>query len=367
MGSIKNSSSNSSKKNNATTTIATKSTQGRGRSNSLPKPVVEYLKNWLWKYRDHPYPTDQEKAQMVKDTGLELTRLNNWFVNNRIRYWKPRMEALQRQKKLKQDKKEQDNTSSDDKVQGASAAFSCISNVNADVDADTHTDVVATVDPGTSAALSYTTSASPSTISPLFLQGQSTEESSDTTTPTPRFVTVSPSPSAEKQLTALTSSSSNWFEAIQKLAPEVMLPSTTAAASTASTVEEAAATTAPSAVVTTTTTHHNIVSDASTGGASTCGGLEDGSLSDTASIKSVSVVPAAPSVLRKRRSREEVKESLVSPRKKYQRKNEDLWRRTCQSGPQDQLILPTLDEAAVLFGFTAVSKSAESTTDYYGS
>jgi hypothetical protein len=51
---------------------------------------------------NHPYPTEKEKAKMVSDTGIELKRLNNWFVNNRIRYWKPRMEALQRKKRLNQ-------------------------------------------------------------------------------------------------------------------------------------------------------------------------------------------------------------------------------------------------------------------------
>eukprot|EP00980_Cylindrotheca_fusiformis_P002234 scaffold517_cov119-Cylindrotheca_fusiformis.AAC.17 len=74
--------------------------QGRGRSNSLPSHVVDYLKAWLMspEHINHPYPTEQEKSQMVADTGIELKRLNNWFVNNRIRYWKPRMEAIQKEK-----------------------------------------------------------------------------------------------------------------------------------------------------------------------------------------------------------------------------------------------------------------------------
>lgn len=34
----------------------------------------------------------------MKDTGIELKQLTNWFVNNRKRYWKPRVEArLQQQ------------------------------------------------------------------------------------------------------------------------------------------------------------------------------------------------------------------------------------------------------------------------------
>jgi len=78
-------------------TVPVVKSQGRGRSNSLPTHVVEYLKAWLMDHMHHPYPTDQEKAEMMLKTGIDVKRLNNWFVNNRIRYWKPRMEALQRQ------------------------------------------------------------------------------------------------------------------------------------------------------------------------------------------------------------------------------------------------------------------------------
>jgi hypothetical protein len=45
----------------------------------------------------HPYPTEQEKAQIMVETGIELKQLTNWFVNNRKRYWKPRVEARQAQ------------------------------------------------------------------------------------------------------------------------------------------------------------------------------------------------------------------------------------------------------------------------------
>jgi hypothetical protein len=84
--------------------------QGRGRSNSLPGHVVEYLKNWLMspEHINHPYPSEAEKAKMVEDTGIDMKRLNNWFVNNRIRFWKPRYEAMQKQ--LLQQNKKLDNS-----------------------------------------------------------------------------------------------------------------------------------------------------------------------------------------------------------------------------------------------------------------
>jgi Homeobox KN domain len=62
---------------------------------TLPNETVEYLKAWMMspEHIAHPYPTETEKAQIMADTGLELKQLTNWFVNNRKRYWKPRVEA----------------------------------------------------------------------------------------------------------------------------------------------------------------------------------------------------------------------------------------------------------------------------------
>jgi Homeobox KN domain len=62
---------------------------------TLPNETVEYLKAWMMspEHIAHPYPTELEKAKIMEETGLELKQLTNWFVNNRKRYWKPRVEA----------------------------------------------------------------------------------------------------------------------------------------------------------------------------------------------------------------------------------------------------------------------------------
>lgn len=62
---------------------------------TLPNETVEYLKTWMMspEHVAHPYPTEVEKAKIMEETGLELKQLTNWFVNNRKRYWKPRVEA----------------------------------------------------------------------------------------------------------------------------------------------------------------------------------------------------------------------------------------------------------------------------------
>jgi len=65
---------------------------------SLPAETVEYLKAWMMspQHISHPYPTDAEKATIMAETGIEIKQLTNWFVNNRKRFWKPRVEAAQK-------------------------------------------------------------------------------------------------------------------------------------------------------------------------------------------------------------------------------------------------------------------------------
>jgi hypothetical protein len=70
------------------------------KSTVLPRSTVDYLKNWMMspEHIAHPYPTEKEKADIMAATGIELKQLTNWFVNNRKRFWKPRVEArLQQQ------------------------------------------------------------------------------------------------------------------------------------------------------------------------------------------------------------------------------------------------------------------------------
>ena len=58
----------------------------------LPQETVDYLKAWMMspEHISHPYPNEQEKAEIMAETGIELKQLTNWFVNNRKRYWTPR-------------------------------------------------------------------------------------------------------------------------------------------------------------------------------------------------------------------------------------------------------------------------------------
>mmetsp|Transcript_1855 Transcript_1855/g.2930 ORF Transcript_1855/g.2930 Transcript_1855/m.2930 type:complete len:419 (-) Transcript_1855:286-1542(-) len=65
---------------------------------ALSQHAVQYLKNWMLSpaHIEHPYPTEEEKVQIMKTTGIEIKQLTNWFVNNRKRYWKPKVEEYKR-------------------------------------------------------------------------------------------------------------------------------------------------------------------------------------------------------------------------------------------------------------------------------
>eukprot|EP00986_Skeletonema_menzelii_P003151 scaffold932_cov139-Skeletonema_menzelii.AAC.10 len=65
---------------------------------ALSQYAVQYLKNWMLSptHIEHPYPTEDEKVKIMKTTGIEIKQLTNWFVNNRKRYWKPKMDEYKR-------------------------------------------------------------------------------------------------------------------------------------------------------------------------------------------------------------------------------------------------------------------------------
>ena len=63
---------------------------------ALSAHAVEYLKNWMMspEHVDHPYPTEDEKLRIMSETGIVLKQLTNWFVNNRKRFWKPKVKDI---------------------------------------------------------------------------------------------------------------------------------------------------------------------------------------------------------------------------------------------------------------------------------
>jgi hypothetical protein len=246
--------------------------KGRGRSNSLKSHVVDYLKVWIMspEHISHPYPTEKEKVQIISDTGIELKKLNNWFVNNRIRYWKPRMEALEkRQHKHRHEE------------QGEHQAATVT----------TEQTQVETVSPEFRNALGY-----------------------------------------------------NVREALKRALMETM------------------ETTQHFSLQSQTSIH--AISEPSTSGSASVISSSDGDVSDEGSVEPVqknlktsflrveSLLDVTQTLTTFKRKREE--DAPQTPRRKYSRKDINLWRVVCKTSPRvNDEGLPTFDEAALLFGYSS--------------
>ncbi|RCV30591.1 hypothetical protein SETIT_6G108000v2 [Setaria italica] len=57
------------------------------RAGKLPGDTTSTLKAWWQSHSKWPYPTEEDKARLVQETGLQLKQINNWFINQRKRNW----------------------------------------------------------------------------------------------------------------------------------------------------------------------------------------------------------------------------------------------------------------------------------------
>ncbi|KAJ8623358.1 hypothetical protein MRB53_031887 [Persea americana] len=55
----------------------------------LPRDARLTLLDWWNTHYRWPYPTEEEKAKLAEVTGLDQKQINNWFINQRKRHWKP--------------------------------------------------------------------------------------------------------------------------------------------------------------------------------------------------------------------------------------------------------------------------------------
>ncbi|KAJ4421417.1 homeodomain super [Neurospora sp. IMI 360204] len=55
------------------------------RRGNLPKEVTEKLYAWLYGHLNHPYPTEDEKQKMMRETNMQMNQISNWFINARRR------------------------------------------------------------------------------------------------------------------------------------------------------------------------------------------------------------------------------------------------------------------------------------------
>ncbi|GMG99103.1 hypothetical protein Nepgr_000943 [Nepenthes gracilis] len=60
----------------------------------LPERSVSVLRAWMFQNFLHPYPKDAEKHLLAIKSGLTRSQVSNWFINARVRLWKPLIEEM---------------------------------------------------------------------------------------------------------------------------------------------------------------------------------------------------------------------------------------------------------------------------------
>ncbi|KAE8667399.1 BEL1-like homeodomain protein 7 [Hibiscus syriacus] len=80
----------------------------------LPESSVSILRAWLFEHFLNPYPKDSDKIMLARQTGLTRSQVSNWFINARVRLWKPMVEEMHKEEFA--DAEMDSNSSSDNAV-----------------------------------------------------------------------------------------------------------------------------------------------------------------------------------------------------------------------------------------------------------
>eukprot|EP00257_Ricinus_communis_P018133 XP_015576757.1 BEL1-like homeodomain protein 4 [Ricinus communis] len=67
----------------------------------LPERSVNILRAWLFEHFLHP--SDADKHLLARQTGLSRNQVSNWFINARVRLWKPMVEEMYQQESKDED------------------------------------------------------------------------------------------------------------------------------------------------------------------------------------------------------------------------------------------------------------------------
>ncbi|XP_014666189.1 PREDICTED: uncharacterized protein LOC106808122 isoform X2 [Priapulus caudatus] len=66
-------------------TLATDLSAARRENGNLPTEAVRTMKQWLLAHLEYPYPNDDEKDALIRQTRLSIQQINYWFTNARRR------------------------------------------------------------------------------------------------------------------------------------------------------------------------------------------------------------------------------------------------------------------------------------------
>ncbi|WOL07477.1 hypothetical protein Cni_G16218 [Canna indica] len=70
----------------------------------LPERSVSILRAWLFEHFLSPYPSDVDKHILARQAGLSRSQVSNWFINARVRLWKPMVEEMYLEETKEQEK-----------------------------------------------------------------------------------------------------------------------------------------------------------------------------------------------------------------------------------------------------------------------
>ncbi|CAH8314750.1 unnamed protein product [Eruca vesicaria subsp. sativa] len=80
----------------------------------LPERSVNILRAWLFEHFLHPYPSDADKHLLARQTGLSRNQVSNWFINARVRLWKPMVEEMYQQESKEREREELEENNEQD-------------------------------------------------------------------------------------------------------------------------------------------------------------------------------------------------------------------------------------------------------------
>ncbi|KAM0872743.1 hypothetical protein ACQ4PT_038522 [Festuca glaucescens] len=66
-----------------------KELSGKKKNGRLPRDARQKLLRWWQLHHVWPYPSELEKHALAESTGLDTKQINNWFINQRKRHWRP--------------------------------------------------------------------------------------------------------------------------------------------------------------------------------------------------------------------------------------------------------------------------------------
>lgn len=65
------------------------------RRNYFDKGATRILKQWLADNLTDPYPSAETKNELALQTGLSYDQIGHWFINSRMRIWRPMLRKRQ--------------------------------------------------------------------------------------------------------------------------------------------------------------------------------------------------------------------------------------------------------------------------------